>query len=59
MRLKVLDQILAQKYDLKIKIFELWWKQPQAFTQQQNTKKTEIIPSLPSVLWPEGFSTKF
>ena len=56
---KVLDQILAQKYDLNLKIFKLWWKHPQALTQQQNVKKKEIRPSLPSALWPEGFSTEF
>ena len=41
MRSKVLDQTLAQKYDLKLKSFKLWWKNAQAFTQQQDIKKKE------------------
>ena len=42
MRSKVLDQTLPWKYDLKVKTFKLWWKNPQAFTQQQDIKKKEI-----------------
>ena len=54
MCLVVLDQILAQKYNQKIKIFKLW-----SFTQQQNINKKEIRPSLPSVMRLKGFKTKY